>query len=67
MKNVELIEVTLEELGGEQPTAGIEVTMRDIRYRVMELKPPKTRSSKWRRRKTEEVEQKWRLLVEKVE
>jgi len=67
LKKLELIEVTLDELGGEQPAAGIEVTVRDIRYRVMDVKPPKTRSSKWRRRKAEEVEQKWRLLVEKVE
>jgi len=67
LKKVELIEVTLEELGGEQPTAGIEVTIRGVRYRIMDAKPPKTRSSKWKRRKPEEVAQKWRLLVEKVE
>jgi len=67
LKKVELIEVSLEELGGEQPTAGIEVTICGVRYRIMEVKPPKTRSSKWRRRKPEEVEPKWRLLVEKVE
>ena len=67
MKKVELIEVTLEELGGEQPTAGIEVPIRGVRYRIMEVKPPKTRSTKWRRRKPEDEEQKWRLLVKRVD
>jgi hypothetical protein len=50
VKNVELLEVTLDELGGEKPAAGSEVTIRGIRYRVMEAQPPKTKSSKWRRR-----------------
>ncbi len=67
MKKVELIEATLEELGGEQPTAGIEVTIRGACYRVLEVKPPKTRSTKWRQRKAEEEEPKWRLLVEKID
>lgn len=63
LKKVELIEATLDELGGEQPVAGIEVTIRGVRYRIMDAKPPKTRSTKWRRRKAEEEEPKWRLAA----
>ncbi len=67
MKNIELIELTLEELGGEQPTAGSEIEMHGICYRILEVKPPKTRSSKWRRRAEAEGERKWQLLVEKLD
>ena len=67
VKNIELIELTLEELGGEPPTASSEVEIHGIRCRIMEVKPPKTRSSKWRRKAEGEVERKWRLLVEKLE
>ena len=66
MKSIELIEVTVEELGGERPTAGSEVEIRGIRCRILEVKPPKTRSSKWRRKPGVEGERKWRLLVEKM-
>ena len=66
MKSIELIEVTVEELGGERPTAGSEVEIHGIRCRILEVKPPKTRSSKWRRRPKVEGERKWRLLVEKM-
>ena len=67
MKNIELLEVTLEELGGEQPIAGSEVEIRGIRCRVLEVKPPKTPSSKWRRKPKDESEPKWHLLVENME
>ncbi len=66
MKNIELIELTLEELGGERPTAGSDVEIHGIRCRILEVKPPKTRSSKWRRKAEDEGERKWRLLVEKM-
>ncbi len=42
MKNVKLLEVTLDELGGEHPAAGSDVTIRGIRYRAMEIQPPST-------------------------
>ena len=67
MKNVELLELTLDELGGEEPVAESEVTIRSIRYRVMQVQPPKTKSSKWRRREPTPEEKKWRLLVQKVQ
>lgn len=67
MKNVELREVTLDELGGEERATGSEVTIRGIRYRIMQVQPPKTKSSKWRRRETTVEEKKWRLLVQQVQ
>jgi hypothetical protein len=67
MKNVELLEVTLDELGGEEPAAESEVTIRGVRYRVMQVQPPKTKSSKWRRREPKAEEKKWRLLVQEVQ
>lgn len=66
MKNVQLLEVTLNELGGEEPAVETEVTIRGIRYRVMQVTPLKTKSSKWRRREPKTEEKKWRLLVEQV-
>ena len=67
MKNVELLEVTHDELGGQEPVAGDEVAIRGVRYRVMQVTPPKTKSSKWRRRETKPEEKKWRLLVQEVQ
>ena len=67
MKNIELIELTLEELGGKQPTAGSEVEIRGMRCRILEVKPPKIRSSKWRRKAEGAGERKWQLLVNKLE
>jgi len=68
VKNVELLEVTLDEAGGREPTAGQELTIGGVRYRVMEVQPPKsTSSSKWRRRPSSPEPQKWRLLVQQVE
>jgi len=67
MKNIELIELTLEELGGKQPTAGSEVEVRGMRCRILEVKPPKTRASNWRRKAEDEGERKWQLLVENLE
>ena len=67
MKNVQLLELTLDELGGEEPAAGSEVTICGIRYRVMQIQPPKTKSSKWRRRAQKPEEKKWRLLVQEVQ
>ena len=67
MKNVELLEVTLDELGGSEPATGDEVTIRGVRYRVMQTQPPKTKSSKWRQRAKKPEEKKWRLLVQEVQ
>ncbi len=66
VKNVKLLEATLDELGGEEPAAGSEVTIRGIRYRIMEAHLPKTKSLKWRRRAPSPEQQKWRLLVQEV-
>jgi len=67
MKSISLLEVTVEQLNGEQPTVGSEVVLRGVRYRVMNVKPPRDRSSKWGLKKTNDQEEKWQLLVEKVE
>jgi hypothetical protein len=68
VKNVELLEVTLAQLGGEEPATGFEETIRGIRYRVVQVPPQKrTKSSKWRRREPKPEEKQWRLLVQEVQ
>jgi hypothetical protein len=67
MKNVDLIEATLIELGGTEPAAGSEIVIHGVRYRVLEAKPPKVDFSRWRRKPQRDHAQKWKLLVEKVE
>jgi len=39
------IELTLEEIGGKQPTASSEVEIRGMRCRILEVKPPKIRTN----------------------
>jgi hypothetical protein len=67
VKNVKLLEMTLDELSGEEPAAGDEVTIRGICYRVMQVQAPKTKPSKWRRRAPTPEKEKWRLLVQEVQ
>jgi len=68
VKNVELMEVTLDEAGGSEPTASEELTIGGVRYRVLEVQPPKPKSSsKWRRRPSSPEAKKWRLLVQQVQ
>ena len=52
VKNVELIEVTVEELGGALPVGGTEICFRDVHYVIIEATPPKVRSSRWKARQT---------------
>ena len=66
MKNVKLLELTLDARGGEEPAAGSEITIGGISYRVIEVHAPKTKSSKWRQRSPSPETQKWRLLVEEI-
>jgi hypothetical protein len=66
VKNVELIEVTLEEVGGAEPVTGSEVIYRNVRYCIIEVRPPKEGSRKWRPRHRHE-NSKWTLLVRKVD
>jgi hypothetical protein len=66
LKEIELIEVSLDELGGEQPTVGDEATIGGVLYLIMEVQSPKTKSTKWRRKAPDVSEQKWRLLVREV-
>jgi hypothetical protein len=66
LKEIKLIEVSLDELGGEQPTVGHKATIHGVLYLIMEIQPPKTKSSKWRRKTSDDTEQKWRLLVQRV-
>ena len=64
MKNVRLIEVTLDELGNVEPRPGTDVTYQGETYRVVEVTPPVEKPpSKWRR-PPKPVTPKWRLLVE---
>jgi hypothetical protein len=67
VKNVDLIGVSLDELGGEAPAVGAEICVEGRRYRVVNVKPPKVRSSRWRRRVAQDDKEKWELLVERVE
>jgi hypothetical protein len=66
LKNVDLIGVTLDELGGEFPVAGTEVCLRGLRYRVVNVKPPKPRSPRRWSRSGHEDQPQWKLLVERV-
>jgi hypothetical protein len=65
MKNVDLIEVTLDELAGQQPIAGTEIVLRGVRYHIVNARPPRVVSGRWRRKAVGEAQRKWQLLVEK--
>jgi hypothetical protein len=66
VKNVELIEVTLEDVGGAEPVIGSEVIYRNVRYHIIEVRPPKEGSRKWRPRHPHR-HSKWTLLVQKAD
>jgi hypothetical protein len=66
LKNVDLIGVTLDDLGGELPAVGTEVCLRGLRYRVVNVKPPKPRSPRWWGRPGHDYQPQWKLLVERV-
>ena len=68
MKNLELLELTSEELCGQEPEVGTELTIRGKPYHVVEATPPVVKPpSKWRRKPTNPVIPKWRLLVRTIE
>ena len=67
MKNVELIQVALEDVGGAEPTIGSEIVFRNVRYRIIEARPPKEGSRRWRPRHHHVHHSKWNLLVQKVD
>ena len=68
MTSLELLELTSEELAGQQPEAGTELTIRGKQYHIVEATPPVIKPlSKWRRKQTNPVTPKWRLLVRTVE
>lgn len=67
MRNVDLIEVTQEELASVTPAAGTEIVVRGVRYRVLNATPPKVRSSRWKGKRPGTQRQAWKLLVEKVD
>ena len=67
MKGLELLELTSDELGGREPQAGDELTLRGVSCRVVEVTPPAEKlPSKWRRKPASNAAPKWRLLVEKL-
>ena len=67
MENVELLELTLDQLGGEEPTVGNEFEFRGNHYRIMNVKLRQTRSSKWKRQTRTSTMPKWSLLVQKLD
>jgi hypothetical protein len=48
MKNLDLIEVTLDDLLGTPPAAGTEIAFQNVRYRILEARPPKEHPRRWR-------------------
>jgi hypothetical protein len=67
VKNVDLIEVSQEELGNSAPAAGTEIVLRGVRYRVVNATPPRVRSSRWKSKRPGTHQQTWKLLVESVD
>ena len=67
MENVELLELTLDQLGGEEPTAGNDLVLRGNHYRIMHVKLRQARFSKWKRQTRTSTMPKWSLLVQKVD
>jgi hypothetical protein len=65
--NVALLEVTPEELGGQEPIVGGEILLGAIRYRILGAKPPKARPWRWKRRTAEDRQPTWQLVVQKVD
>jgi hypothetical protein len=64
MPNLELLALTAEELGGQTPQAGSELTVCGQRYHVVETAPPATKPpSDWRHKPVGETAAKWRLLA----
>ena len=66
MKNVELIELTLDQLGGKEPIVGNDLVLSGIHYHIMHVKLTIARSSKWKRPRQATSTPKWSLLVKKV-
>jgi hypothetical protein len=67
MKNVDLIEVTLEDLQGVSPSPSTEIVFQNVRYRILEVRPPKEKSRRWRPGQPKAVKPKWQLLVRKLD
>jgi hypothetical protein len=67
VKNVDLVEVTQEELGNSAPAVGTELVIRGVRYRVLNASPPKVRSSRWRGKHPATPQQTWKLLLEAID
>ncbi|MCI0459997.1 MAG: hypothetical protein L0Z62_23850 [Gemmataceae bacterium] len=65
-KNLDLVEVTLNELGGQQPTAGTVLVLGQVRYLVVSAKPPKAHSLRWKRSGQTRNPATWKLLVQLV-
>jgi len=63
MKNVDLIEVSLDELGGMPPEAGAEVVLKGVRYHVLGVTPPKGQPPQWSRKRAAGQAGEWKLLL----
>jgi hypothetical protein len=59
--------MTLEELGGQRPAAGMEIVYRETSYLIVNAKPPKAFPSRWKKTEPGTRHNKWKLLVEKLE
>jgi hypothetical protein len=64
MKSVDLIEASVDELGGVVPTAGAEVVLGGVRYQVLHVIPPRERSSRRGVKRAGDLQARWKLLVQ---
>ena len=67
MKNVDLIEVALEDLRGVPPSPGTEIAFQNVRHRILEARPPKESPRRWRPGQPKGQTAKWKLLVQKLD
>ena len=67
MARVELMAVSLEELGGTAPTPGAEVVLGGVCYRVLSVTPPQGRLSPRGRPRDEARAGAWKLLLRQPE
>jgi hypothetical protein len=66
MKSVDLLDVSLDDLGNVPPTVGAEIVLSGVRYQVLHVKPPQARSPRPRKNSAAARSDLWRVLVRTV-
>jgi hypothetical protein len=68
LSNVDLIGLTLAQLGGLPPAVGPGICLRAHRYRVVSMKPPRVARSPRRRVRADHTDDlPWTLLVQRLD